>query len=132
MASPDARGVDLERLREPDTALVEGVLMKLEGGAASSDTTWPRFVRRADPTMLQSVFPYALDALVLRRTALPAGAAEVMGVAPLPALTRGSHLSYAVQWFSFAAIAVIGPLVGSGVLRRRKRAPAGTIDTGSF
>jgi surfeit locus 1 family protein len=124
VASPDARGVDLGRLHEPDTSLVEGVLMKLEGGGASSDTTWPRFVRRADPTMLQPAFPYTLDPLVVRRTDLPAGAPDVMGEAPLPPLTRGSHLSYAVQWFLFAAIAVIGPLAGSGLLRRKKNRPA--------
>ncbi|MCZ6915278.1 MAG: SURF1 family protein [Gemmatimonadetes bacterium] len=122
VASPDARGVDLARLREPDTAVVEGVLLRLEGGGASSDTAWPRFVRRADPTMLQPWFPYALAPLVLRRTALPPAASEVMGVAPVPARTRGPHLSYAVQWFLFAAIAVIGPLVGSGILRPGGRA----------
>ena len=34
---------------------------------------------------------------------------------PLPQLTNGPHLSYAVQWFSFATIAIVGCLV---LLRR--------------
>ena len=42
-----------------------------------------------------------------------------MGTVPLPTLTGGPHLSYAVQWFLFATIAVVGPLVASGVFKRR-------------
>ena len=34
---------------------------------------------------------------------------------PLPPLTNGPHLSYAVQWFSFATIAIVGYIV---LLRR--------------
>ena len=41
--------------------------------------------------------------------------------ARLPALDEGPHLSYAIQWFSFAAIA----LVGYVLLARRGRAAAG-------
>ena len=37
---------------------------------------------------------------------------------PLPPFTNGPHFSYAVQWFSFAAIAI----VGYGVVLRRERA----------
>jgi surfeit locus 1 family protein len=46
---------------------------------------------------------------------------------PLPSLTEGPHVSYAVQWFAFAAIAVIGYLV---LLRRDRReagAPAAVV-----
>jgi cytochrome oxidase assembly protein ShyY1 len=38
--------------------------------------------------------------------------------APLPELSEGPHLSYAIQWFSFAAVAVIGGVV---LLRREGR-----------
>jgi cytochrome oxidase assembly protein ShyY1 len=36
---------------------------------------------------------------------------------PLPELSEGPHLSYAIQWFSFAVVA----LVGSAILVRRDR-----------
>jgi surfeit locus 1 family protein len=39
--------------------------------------------------------------------------------APLPELSEGPHLSYAIQWFSFAGVA----LVGCGVLLRRPAPP---------
>ena len=38
--------------------------------------------------------------------------------APLPPADDGPHLSYAIQWFTFAAIAVIGAVV---VVRRRRQ-----------
>ncbi|MGQ0617922.1 MAG: SURF1 family cytochrome oxidase biogenesis protein [Acidimicrobiia bacterium] len=41
---------------------------------------------------------------------------------PVPGTTDGPHLAYAVQWFAFSAIAVVGyPLA----LRRRARPPSG-------
>lgn len=41
--------------------------------------------------------------------------------APLPARDEGPHLSYAIQWFSFAAIALIGYVV---LVRRDRRRSA--------
>ena len=40
---------------------------------------------------------------------------------PLPVLSEGPHLSYAIQWFCFAAVAVIG----AAILVRRDRSPTG-------
>ena len=117
--SASARAVDLAALREPDTSRVEGMLLRLDGGSVPSGTGWPLYVRRADPAVLQPLFPYPLAPFVLRRTILPPGAPAGLGLAPLPQLTAGPHLSYAVQWFAFATIAVIGPLVAAGLFTRR-------------
>ncbi len=117
--SPDARGVDVAALRESDSVVVEGVLVRLDGGTLPSDATWPIYVRRADPAALQPLFDETLEPLVLRRTVMPSDLPRGMGAAPLPQLTGGPHLSYAVQWFLFATIAVVGPLVASGVFKRR-------------
>jgi surfeit locus 1 family protein len=117
--SPDARGVDVGVLREPDSAVVEGVFMRLDGGGLPSDRSWPLYMRRADPAVLQPLFPETLEPLVLRRTVMPPDVPRGLGAAPLPQLTQGSHLSYAVQWFLFATIALVGPLVASGVFTRQ-------------
>ncbi|MCH7775521.1 MAG: SURF1 family protein [Gemmatimonadetes bacterium] len=116
--SPDARGVDIGALRERDSTVVEGVFIRLDGGTLPSDLSWPLYVRRADPAVLQPLFPEALEPLVLRRTVMPPDAPRGLAPAPLPSRSRGPHLSYAVQWFFFATIAVVGPLVASGVFRR--------------
>ena len=118
-ASPSARAVDVARLGEPDTSVVEGVLLRLDGGTIPEDRSWPLYVRRADPSALQSLFPYPVAPLVVRRTLLPSNAPPGLGLAPLPPTTAGPHLSYAVQWFVFATIAVIGPIVASGAFTRR-------------
>ena len=48
----------------------------------------------------------------------PSDAAEVTPL-PVPALSEGSHLSYAMQWFIFAACAVVGWILA---VRRSARA----------
>lgn len=108
--SPDARTVDLAKLVEPDSTVVVGVLIPVERGIAAG-YGWPRYVRHANPVELEAEYPYALFPLVLRRTDLPAAAPADLAVVPLPELTGGPHLSYAIQWFSFAVIAVVGSLV---------------------
>jgi len=95
--SPDAFHVDHTLYREPDTATVTGIaLIPPRGRGDVSVAGFLPFVIQLethDPT-----------AGLPRRW-------------PLPALDNGPHLSYAIQWFSFAVIA----LVGTAVLIRRGR-----------
>lgn len=109
--SPDAKTVDLDELAEPDTTEAVGVLVPVERAVAPGNG-WPRYVRNANPAGLQAEYPYELFPLVLRRTKLPTRAPARMEIVPLPELTGGPHLSYAIQWFAFAVIA----MVGAGVL----------------
>jgi cytochrome oxidase assembly protein ShyY1 len=57
---------------------------------------------------------------ILRRTEGPSGLPTGLAVPPLPALDDGPHLTYALQWFSFAVIAV----VGGALLSRRPKTRA--------
>jgi surfeit locus 1 family protein len=98
----DGTTVDRAAVAEPDSAVVEGVL-SLPGG---------RFAVQPDTLRLG----YALLPLVLRRVAPGPGMPAALRAVPLPPPSDGPHLSYAVQWFSFAAIA----LVGSMLLARRE------------
>lgn len=114
--APDASTVDLVPLREPDTVRVTAIGFLLPDSAvagerreaANGQVTW----RRIDltETREQLRYPVAqLLALQLPDTALPA-----LPRRDAPALLDdGPHLSYAVQWFSFALTAlVIGSIVG--------------------
>jgi surfeit locus 1 family protein len=99
--SADGRTVGLETLREPDWASVEGVLgLPVGRWGVRPDTLHPG---------------YALVPAVLRRTVPPPTAPAALRAVPLPALDEGPHLSYALQWFSFAVIALVG-----GVLLARR------------
>lgn len=126
-ASPDARRIDLSVLGEPAAATVVGVLLERASDEIARPE-WPAFVRAADPGAWSSLYPYDLLPLVLRRTEIPpAVAAPRFAPAPLPEITNGPHLGYAAQWFFFAAVAVVGGLVGL-VKQRRRRGPPSAID----
>ncbi len=108
--SPDARSVDLEALAEPDTSWVVGLLIAVEEPSDPGDG-WPLYVRYANPPALQARYPYALVPFVLRRLEKAAAAPLGLREIPILQLTNGPHLSYAVQWFSFAVIAIVGSLL---------------------
>jgi surfeit locus 1 family protein len=116
--APDGKRPAIDPAETGDTVFVSGVFVPTGEGAAaqSADRGWPRYVTGLDVTTLSAAYPYHLVPLVLRRTELPGTAPTGMRAIPLPPMTNGPHLSYAVQWFSFAAIA----LVGSFILFRRQ------------
>ena len=110
--SPDGYHVDQGAFREADSADVLGLGM-----------TAPRARGDVDPARLRDSLPYRLLPFVLQR--LPSSTAldcPLLPSTPLPhrwptpELSDGPHLSYAIQWFSFAVIIV----VGSGALARKR------------
>ncbi len=127
VAAPDGKTVQLEALREDDSVRVEGVLLEVpvDVTGRALERTWPQYARRPDPTTLQPRFSYPLRPFVLRRTTVPESAPSVLRAVPLPDLSDGPHLWYAIQWFAFAIIAV----VGSVALYRKSKWERGDGDT---
>ncbi len=111
--SPDGRSVDLNLISETDSSTVTGVLLPVvdDGTVAWDDVAWPLYRRRADPVRLQSAYSYRLLPYLLRRTHAPRDMPGTLSVLPEPELSNGPHLSYAIQWFSFAAIAAVGTFI---------------------
>ncbi len=106
--STDATTIDLATTREDSSLAIEGVFMPSGLPRPSSQETWPIRVASINAEILADRFPYPLYELAVRRSSgVPEGATLV----PLPELTEGSHLSYAVQWFAFAMIALVGSIV---------------------
>jgi cytochrome oxidase assembly protein ShyY1 len=65
-------------------------------------------VARADLVRLQQQMPYHLLPVYLElESSQPADATGLTPI-PLPELDEGPHLSYAIQWFCFSALAVVG------------------------
>lgn len=120
--SPDGKAVPLATLEEPDSTTVEGLLLApYAGDSLAPGDGWPRYVRAADPALLAGGYGRRLFPLLLRRTTLPAGTPAGLDAIRPPELSEGPHLSYAIQWFSFAVIA----LVGSTVLVLKREVAAG-------
>ena len=97
--SADAYHVDQRAYRERDSVDLVGLALAA-----------PRSRGDVDPARLKHAMPFALLPFVVQQ--LPDTAPSTLGRTPrripLPELTNGPHLSYAIQWFSFATIILVG------------------------
>jgi surfeit locus 1 family protein len=111
--SPDATFAATDSLDEPGLITLAGLALPVpvsdDGGApltGNGKETW----RRLDLPALRARIPYPLlDIYILQApdSSLPRYPRRLEP----PVLDDGPHLSYAVQWFAFAAIAVAGGVI---------------------
>lgn len=114
--TPDAVTIQTDSVRELGKVRVKGTALEMPSGngkplTRSGRTTWARLDRDA----LGGTMPYRLAPWYIRQspdTALPRFPRRLE---PFP-LDDGPHLSYAIQWFAFAAMAI----VFGGVILRTK------------
>lgn len=123
--SPDGARVERSRWHDRDSSWT-GYLELLPasgsppgGGAVPRDTLVYRLDRdelaRALPYPIAPVYLVAMEDSVAARRDTMSASNRVARLSP-PPLDEGPHLSYALQWFAFAIIA----LVGAGVVVRRR------------
>jgi surfeit locus 1 family protein len=93
--------------------VVEGFLAPAERGGSPPDAHG--VVGRLDPAAIAAPLPFDVAPLALQLEAQRPPQLGLPTPVPPPELSEGPHLSYAIQWFSFAAVA----LVGAAVLVRR-------------
>lgn len=107
--APDAMSAHLDTLNEPGMVTVRGLAEPITSTADSGHpivrngaTTW----RRLDLAALRARFPYPLLPIAVLQ--LPTSGLPVYPrrLEPQP-LDDGPHLSYMLQWFAFAATALI-------------------------
>lgn len=116
--SPDGVTVDLAKWREPTevhgTGFVETYPPPRSG--ANRSVSHPNAYRWLDRGALQNTLNYPLKPYYVVLTS----AADTMKATPprltVPPMDEGPHQSYAIQWFSFAAISIIGTTI---FLRRK-------------
>lgn len=111
--SPDAATVDPAPFAEPGLREVEGLVQRIPStgnrGAPSVSRGGGLTFQRLDRAALRDRLSYPVLPVYLQRVPNAAPSASVLPQpVPLPDLGEGPHLGYAVQWFSFAAIALIG------------------------
>jgi surfeit locus 1 family protein len=107
---------------------VTGVLFPADALSTPSASTSPQErITRVDLGQIGAGLPYpVLPVYLLLQHQSPPQAGPLPEPPPLPPLSNGPHLSYAIQWFAFAAIAVIGFVM---LLRRDRKetVPANAI-----
>jgi surfeit locus 1 family protein len=107
--SPDASSADRNRWREADSVTLTGYLVPIvpEGLAAPADSAAPLRSLNLAALRTRLGVPIAPVHIVMTSDSL-ARADSVPKRLPPPNVDAGPHRSYAVQWFSFALIAIIG------------------------
>lgn len=118
--APDGVSADLSRWRESDTVSAIGYARPLSVPFRGSPTLpeHPGAYRWLDLNALRASIPYPLYpvSVVLEsdsantRASSTAVAQHTPPRVPPPPLDEGPHLSYAIQWFSFAIIAIVGTI----------------------
>jgi len=111
--SPDGMRVDLALFREDSIAVVDGFVE--EYSAAEGPVATPsveRAVRRLDRDSIAARVPYPLAAMVLVQQLDSGEATAVDRGTPVrvepPPLDEGPHRAYAIQWFAFAIVGIVG------------------------
>lgn len=118
----------------PGTVHLTGVLLPAataRGAGAGAKAGPADRLATVDIGRLQAQVPYRLSPVYLwLQSQAPPQDGTMPWTVPLPSPGEGPHLGYAIQWFTFAAIGLIGyPLL----LRREiaRRGPAGGPEAGS-
>lgn len=130
--SPDGGTVDRARWREGDSVRVTGFVETYAPDAgATRSATDPRIVRRVSRQEVAAKLAAPVTPYYVVMTGAQLTPAQPVR-RELPSLDEGSHRSYAIQWFFFAAIALGGAT--AVVLRereeRREHEEGGTPEEG--
>jgi surfeit locus 1 family protein len=122
--APDAATVDLARWREERTEYAGYVTALPTAPARADRSAAGRKLRALSRSGVQALLPYPVTShyLVSQDTVAAAGPARL----PMISVNDGRHLSYAIQWFAFAAIALVG--AGAVIVRARTHETPGSTD----
>ena len=109
MPSADAASVQIDSIREPGPHDLEALLIPFphDYGSSTAPDSFQRVWFSMDVARLQRQFPYRVlpvIAQILPHANQPRYPIRLRA----PEIDEGPHLGYAIQWFSFAAIALIG------------------------
>jgi len=125
----DGMHVDEPLWREGARDTVEGYAEVFSAGVGPVQiASVSRGIRRLDLDSLRAMVPYPLAPIVAvqQRGAGWQGTVVHPFRAALPPLDEGPHRGYALQWFAFAIITIVG--TGAVVRREWRRGPVGTPD----
>ncbi len=110
--SPDATRVDLDPWNEADSLKGDAYILPLHGNrSAEGGPIRSRSFRSLNLEELRRVFPYPIAPVFAVLTTAPVDSVANPPRVMLIPLDEGSHRSYAFQWFSFAAISIIGAVI---------------------
>jgi surfeit locus 1 family protein len=120
--SPDGSTVDATKWRDRDSVFT-GYVEEVPSTGGATFTSRPNVIARLSYDVVAKALPYPVAPVYV--VALPGAdtttAADRIARLTVPPLDEGPHLSYAIQWFGFATVA----LVGAAFVIRQARGDAG-------
>lgn len=105
--SPDGSTVDAAKWRERDSTF-EGYVDIFPYPAGATYATHPNIVSRLGYDVVARAIPYPVAKTLVVMTGDSVMAEDRIARLTLPPLDEGSHRSYAIQWFGFALVALVG------------------------
>lgn len=105
--APDGATIDEQKFRESDSVFV-GYAEVYPSPTGAAYATKPRVLARLGADAAARAVPYPVARFYVVAVGDSTGAADRPARLAPPPLDEGPHASYAVQWFSFAAIALAG------------------------
>jgi surfeit locus 1 family protein len=110
--SADGVSIDTQPWREADAVDGQGFVetFPTKGPFPPPNPSRPRSFRRLDRAGLEKVFPYPIANYYIVLTDSATSPSAPPRVEPA-SLDEGPHRAYAIQWFSFAAISIIGLVI---------------------
>jgi surfeit locus 1 family protein len=110
--SPDGVTIDANPWQEADNVDGHGYVetFPTKGPFEPPSASHPRSFRRLDRSALTKAFPYPIANYYVVLTDSAVSPHVPPRIEPAP-LDEGPHRNYAIQWFSFAAISIIGLVI---------------------
>jgi surfeit locus 1 family protein len=105
--APDGATVDTARWRDTATTLT-GFVELFPDAKGGTFSTRPNVISRLSYDVVARQLPYPLARRYVAMIGDSVMAPDRIARLTLPALDEGPHFSYAIQWFSFALVALIG------------------------
>lgn len=115
--APDGATVPEDRWRDTATTLT-GFVELYPDVKGATFTSRPRIVSRLSYDIVAQSIPYPIAHRYVAMIGDSVMAPDRIARLTLPPLDEGPHFSYAIQWFSFALVA----LIGAGLVVSRSRA----------
>ena len=119
MPSADGARIDVDSIKEPGPRELHALITPLpeDYGRATQADTFQRVWYGVNAERLRKQFSYPVMPFVAQILPYANQPKFPIRLRP-PEMDEGPHLGYAIQWFSFATIAVVGWIV---LISRRKR-----------
>ena len=118
--APDGATVDQTRWREADTTF-RGFVEEMPATHGSAYASRPNVISRLGYDVVARALPYPVAPFVVVVLGDSVMRPDKIARLTVPPLDEGPHMSYAIQWFGFAAVA----LIGAGIVITQSRRASG-------